>query len=52
MYETVLREAARPDDLTTFLNRETLVKLWPSLHLPNGVRMAWEERHPLLQHAI
>jgi hypothetical protein len=49
MYETVLREAARPEDLTTYLNGETLAAVWPDLHLPKGVRLAWEERHPELQ---
>jgi hypothetical protein len=28
--ETVLREASRPDDLTRYLNQETLIGLWPS----------------------
>jgi hypothetical protein len=49
MYETVLREAARPEDLTTYLNGETLPAVWPDLHLPKGVRLAWEERHPELR---
>jgi hypothetical protein len=43
MYQTVLRE-----DLTRFLNRDTLIELWPDLFLPQGVRRAWEERHPVL----
>jgi hypothetical protein len=51
MYETVLREASRPDDLPRFLNTEVLVRIWPSLHLPKGVRSAWAERHPQLQPA-
>jgi len=51
MYETVLREAARPEDLTTYLNGETLAAVWPALHLPKGVRLAWEERHPVLRAA-
>ena len=51
MYETVLREAARPEDLTTYLNGETLATVWPDLHLPKGVRLAWEERHPELRAA-
>jgi len=51
MYETVLQEAARPDDLTTYLNGETLAAVWPDLHLPKGVRLAWEERHPELRAA-
>ena len=51
MYETVLREAARPEDLATYLNGETLAAVWPDLHLPKGVRQAWEERHPVLRAA-
>jgi hypothetical protein len=50
MYETVLREAGRPEDLA-YLNGETLAAVWPDLHLPKGVRLAWEERHPVLRAA-
>jgi hypothetical protein len=49
MYQTVLREASRPEDLTTFLNGETLAALWPDLFLPKGVRQAWEDRYPVLR---
>jgi len=48
VYQIVLREASRPEDLTTYLNGEILVELWLDLHLPRGVRRAWEERHPSL----
>ena len=51
-YETVLREASRPDDLTAYLDDATLVRLWPELYLPKGVRRAWEERHPSLRAAV
>ena len=51
-YETVLREASRPDDLTDFLDRATLERLWPELYLPKGVRRAWEEQHPALRAAV
>ncbi len=51
LYQTVLREASRPDDLTVYLNREMLIALWPELHLPKGVRHAWEERHQALRSA-
>jgi len=51
-YETVLREASRPDDLTDYLDGATLAVLWPGLFLPKGVRRAWEERHPALQAAV
>ena len=51
LYQTVLREASRPSDLTNFLNRGTLISLWPDLRLPTGVRRAWEEQHPILRPA-
>jgi hypothetical protein len=51
-YETVLREASRPDDLTAYLDGATLARLWPELFLPKGVRRAWEEQHPSLRAAI
>jgi hypothetical protein len=49
VYETVLREAGRPEDLTSYLNGDTLIELWPHLYLPKGVRRAWEEQHPVLR---
>jgi hypothetical protein len=48
-YQTVLREASRPDDLTGYLDGATLVRLWPDLFLPPGVRRAWEEEHAALR---
>jgi hypothetical protein len=51
LYETVLREASRPEDLTAYLDGETLIALWPDLFLPKGVRQAWEDAHPLLRAA-
>jgi hypothetical protein len=48
-YQTVLREASRPADLVTYLDRDTLVKIWPDLYLPRGVRRAWEDEHPALR---
>jgi prevent-host-death family protein len=51
LYETVLREASRPGDLTSYLNGEILVAVWPDLFLPKGVRHAWEDRHPELRAA-
>ncbi len=38
-------------DLTSYLNRDTLIALWPELYLPRGVRQAWEEQHPQLRAA-
>jgi antitoxin (DNA-binding transcriptional repressor) of toxin-antitoxin stability system len=51
LYETVLREASRPDDLTSYLNGPILVAVWPELFLPKGVRRAWEDQHPELRAA-
>jgi hypothetical protein len=48
LYQTVLREAGRPEDLTTYLDGDTLIALWPDLYLPKGVRQAWEDQHPAL----
>ena len=42
-------EAGRPEDLTGYLDRDTLIAVWPELHLPEGVRQAWEEHHPRLR---
>ena len=50
VYQVVLREAGRPDDLA-YLNGELLIALWPELYLPEGVRRAWEEQHPELHAA-
>ena len=49
LYQNVLREAARPSDLTDYLNGGLLMRLWPDLRLPAGVRRAWEELHPVLR---
>lgn len=49
MYEAVLREASRPEDLTSYLNGGLLVATWPELYLPKGLRRAWEDRHPALR---
>jgi hypothetical protein len=49
LYQTVLREASRPSDLTDYLDRGNLISLWPRLRLPAGVRRAWEELHPVLR---
>jgi transcriptional regulator with XRE-family HTH domain len=52
MYEIVLREAGSLEDLTTYLDRDTLIALWPRLYLPKGVRQAWEDGHPVLRSAV
>jgi hypothetical protein len=51
MYEIVLREATRPEDLAGYLDGGTLVRLWPDLFLPRAVRQAWEDQHPVLRAA-
>ena len=51
LYQTVLREASGLEDLTTYLDGDTLVALWPDLYLPKGVRQAWEDQHPALRAA-
>ncbi|MEU7002970.1 hypothetical protein [Nonomuraea sp. NPDC046570] len=51
MYERVIREATRMDDLRMYLNRETLIRIWPYLYLPAAVRKAWETRFPGLVRA-
>jgi hypothetical protein len=51
MYENVLREAIHVDELRTYLHGPTLIRVWPELNLPRGVRAAWEARHPRLRHA-
>jgi DNA invertase Pin-like site-specific DNA recombinase len=48
-YQTVLREASRAEDLSTYLDAATLVSLWPDLYLPKGVRRAWQEQHQSLR---
>ncbi|MEV6350531.1 hypothetical protein [Actinoplanes sp. NPDC051851] len=49
MYENVLREAIRVDELRAFLDGATLIRVWDELNLPRGVRAAWEARHPRLR---
>lgn len=49
MYEVVLQESIRAEELATWLDGETLVRVWPELFLPKGVRRGWEERHPALR---
>jgi hypothetical protein len=51
VYETVLQEASRPEDLTAFLDGKMLIALWPKLFVPKGVRRAWEDEHPVLRTA-
>jgi hypothetical protein len=52
LYQTVLREASSQEDLSTYLDCDTLIALWPDLFLPKGVRQAWEDQHPNLRAAV
>ncbi|MBU2665577.1 hypothetical protein KOI35_18875 [Actinoplanes bogorensis] len=49
MYENVLREAIRVEELREHLHGPTLIRVWGELNLPRGVRLAWEARHPRLR---
>jgi hypothetical protein len=51
MYERVIRESTRPEDLRTYLNHGMLVRIWPHLFLPMEARRAWETRFPQLVRA-
>ncbi|MGC4892753.1 hypothetical protein [Micromonospora sp. DT31] len=51
MYENVLRETARVEDLRELIHAGTLRRVWQVLNLPRGVRLAWESRHPGLRAA-
>lgn len=46
LYRTVINEAAAPRDLYVYLDKATLIALWPSMWLPHAVRGAWEHRFP------
>lgn len=49
MYERVIREATRVDDLRSYLNEEVLRQVWGRLFLPTRVRRCWEDRFPDLR---
>lgn len=49
MYENVLREAIRAEELRDYLHGPTLLRIWAELNLPRAVRAAWEARHPALR---
>jgi hypothetical protein len=50
-YQTVLNQVVEAGDLTDYLDRDTLIEIWPDLWLPKGLRAAWEEYHPQLRSA-
>src|ERR1700749_2279382 len=49
MYERVIREATRAEDLSSYLYEQVLRQVWKQLFLPVRVRRAWEERFPDLR---
>jgi hypothetical protein len=49
MYERVIREATRIDDLRSYINEEVLRQVWGRLFLPPRVRRSWEDRFPDLR---
>ncbi|MEU5566381.1 MULTISPECIES: hypothetical protein [Micromonospora] len=51
LYENVLRETTRADDLRRLVNGRTLRRVWRLLNLPRAVRQAWESRHQTLRTA-
>jgi hypothetical protein len=51
MYENVLREAIRRDELRQWINGHVLIRVWRQLNLPRPVRQAWESRHQRLRAA-
>lgn len=48
MYQVVLTGAAGARDLAAWVNGPRLIEAWPGLYLPEPVRKAWEEVHPVL----
>ncbi|WP_305786775.1 hypothetical protein [Symbioplanes lichenis] len=48
MYQTVLNQAATPDDLARCLDAGTLRRIWPALWLPDRLRAVWQARFPEL----
>jgi hypothetical protein len=44
MYERVIRESMRVEDLRAYLHGPTLLAAWPQLWLPMKVRRLWESR--------
>jgi hypothetical protein len=49
MYERVIREATRAEDLRSYLNESVLRQAWSLLFLPRSVRQNWEQRFPDLR---
>jgi hypothetical protein len=49
MYERVIREATRAEDLRYYLNEQALRQVWNQLFLPVRARRTWEGRFPDLR---
>ena len=49
MYERVIREATRAEDLRAYLNEQVLRQAWSQLFLPARARRTWEDRFPDLR---
>lgn len=47
--EVVLREAGNEPEVTEWVDRDELLRLWPRLYLPRQVRDGWEHQHPVLR---
>jgi hypothetical protein len=48
MYENVLFLATSVDDLRTWINADLLVRRWPDIPMPPGLRNLWERQFPRL----
>ena len=48
LYTKVISEASTLDDLTLFLHRDLLVRLWPRLRLPRRCAELWNRAFPQL----
>lgn len=46
LYQRVIREAVRAEDLRRYLNAQLLRNVWPGLFLPVRARRLWEDRFP------
>ncbi|MGW7683678.1 hypothetical protein ACWGID_23275 [Kribbella sp. NPDC054772] len=48
LYKTVLSEASTPAQLTSLVNKDLLIELWPQLHLPRYCVRRWHTAFPRL----
>jgi hypothetical protein len=51
MYEVVIRESMRVEDLRTYVHGPTLARVWRRLWLPRKARSLWESQFPSLPRA-